>query len=211
MLVRNLLTRLRPLPVALGLSVIAIAVAFTLSGTTEPIDSFAACAEAGYPVTDTNPPLCRVDSTNYLGTPVAATVQAAPSTSVPFDILVDGDTHAATPPHGQTLITNQADWQHYWAQAHVSLAQLPPLIPVDFTTSNVIATSFGMEANTGYELKITSINSSTSGSTVDITESTPTITCPITQTPTNRYLIVRTPIIAQPTSYRITSEMRHCP
>ena len=204
--------RLRPFQITLILTTLAVGLAFTISGTTEPIDSFAACAQAGYPITDSNPPLCQNGSANYLGTPVAdAAPTTAPTTSSPFEILVDGDTHAPTPAYGQIQIDTEAEWQGYWARAHASLPALPPLIPVDFATSTVIAASLGVQSNTGYQLKITAISTSVAGDIVDITESTPTITCPVTERPTNRYLIVRTTKLTAPTSFRITKEMRHCP
>jgi hypothetical protein len=210
MRVYRLRLQMRPLPVMLGLTGIAVVVALTISGTTEPIDSYAACAQAGYPISDSNPPLCQSGASNFLGTSVAESPPVEAITSVPFETLVDGDTHAPTPPYSQTVIGSQTAWQAYWARAHTSLPVLPPLIPVDFKTATVIATSLGEKPNTGYGLSVTSISSSPAGSVVDITESTPTVTCPVSQLPTNRYLIVQTLKLSQPVSFRITKEMRHC-
>jgi len=184
---------------------------FTAAGFTSPIDSYAACVEAGNPLLDTNPPICRDGSHNFIGTPLPAPTAASPVTTVPFEILVDGDTHSAAPGHSQDFINSQAEWQTYWRMAHAGLPTLPPLIPVDFAASSVLAVSLGNESTNGYGLKITDIHAASTGTTVNLTESTPTITCTVAQTISNRYLIVRTAKLAEPVNFRITFEKRHCP
>jgi hypothetical protein len=180
------------------------------AGTTSSIDSYAACIEAGYPVLQTDPPICRDGLHNFTGTPLPIPTASGSSTAVPFELLVDGDTHASIPTHRQDFINSLAQWQAYWREVHAGLATLPPLIPVDFTQSSVVAVSLGQQSTTGFGLKITNITSSEAGTTVDLTESTPTITCSVAQTITNRYVIVRTPKLIGPVSFRITSEKRHC-
>jgi len=181
------------------------------AGTTSPIDSYAACIEAGNPVLETDPPICRDGSRNFIGTAAASPKLVAGDISVPFELLVDGDTRGAAPAHRQDFINSQAQWQAYWREVHASLATLPPLIPVDFLQSSVVAVSLGRQSTTGFGLKITSITVSGAGTTVNLTESAPTITCAVAQAVTNRYVIVRTAKLAGPVSYRITSEKRHCP
>lgn len=177
---------------------------------THPIDSFHACAEAGNPVTDGNPPVCR-DGKHTIRGPVAS---AAPSSeawmSVPFDILVDGNS-GGTYPRQQEVITTQADWQHYWQTVHAALPALPPLIPVDFSATSVVALSEGVETTTGYSYKVTGIETGSTGTRVDVTESIPSISCPVQQTPQNRYFIVRTGHLAPPVSFTTTTQHRHCP
>ena len=196
---------------ALSLVVVSLLAIAVRAGTTAQIGSYADCIEAGNPVIDTNPPICRDGSLNFTGAPTPAPKQLAPDINVPFELLVDGDTRAAAPAHRQDFINSQAQWQTYWRQVHASLATLPPLIPVDFSTSSVAAVSLGERSTTGFGLKITGITESDVGTTVDLTESTPTITCSVSQTTTNRYVIVRTAKLTEPVSFRVTTEKRHCP
>ncbi|GAC1369414.1 MAG: hypothetical protein NVSMB39_1260 [Candidatus Saccharimonadales bacterium] len=177
---------------------------------TAPIDSYAACVEAGYPVTQSDPPVCRENSRNFLGTPVPAAPAAASAENVSFDVLVDGDTHSSIPGHEQHLLTTPALWDAYWSNVHGGLATLPPLLPVDFTKNDALGVSLGQEFTNGYSLKITGITSSASGTLVSITEFTPTITCSVTKQISNPYVIVRSPKLVQPVSFRITPEKRHC-
>ncbi|HEX3082621.1 MAG TPA: protease complex subunit PrcB family protein, partial [Candidatus Saccharimonadia bacterium] len=191
----------------LGVSLVlaAIVAIWITAGYTEPIDSYTACVTAGYPVFDSNPPVCRAGSRNFTGLPSPTPTPPAPVTSVPFEILVDGDTHSPVPGHDQQLITTQSQWQTYWRSVHGGLPTLPPILPVDFSSSSVIGTSLGAKPTGGYSLKITSITTGSAGSVIDVTESTPTITCLVTQSITNRYLIVRTDTpLKDPVSFRIT-------
>lgn len=181
------------------------------AGATSPIDSYAACIEAGNPVLDTHPPICRDGSHNFTGMSLPSPNLVAGDISVPFDLLVDGDTRGAAPAHRQDFINSQAQWQAYWREVHSSLATLPPLIPVDFSQSSVVAVSLGRQSTSGFGLKVTSITVSAAGTTVNLTESAPTITCAVAQAITNRYVIVRTAKLTGPVSFRITSEKRHCP
>jgi hypothetical protein len=130
---------------------------------------------------------------------------------VPYELLVDGDTKASTPAHGQEFINSQSQWQAYWREVHAGLATLPPLIPVDFSHSSVAAVSLGQQATSGFGLKISNITVSAAGTVIDLTESAPTITCAVAQTITNRYVIVRTSKLTEPVSFRLTTEQRHCP
>ncbi len=181
------------------------------AGTTSPVDSYAACIEAGNPVLQTDPPICRDGARNFTGTPAPSPQISGSSTSVAFELLVDGDTKASVPSHRQDFINSTSQWQAYWREVHSGLATLPPLIPVDFNRSDVVAVSLGEHATTGFGLKITGVSTGSAGTTVDLTESSPTITCSVAQAITNRYVIVRTPKLAAPVSFRITSEKRHCP
>lgn len=179
-------------------------------GTARTISSFAECAEAGYPVTESNPPLCRYGNRTFLGPERPETTPSAAISNIDFDILVDGDTHQDIPAHGQAFINTPAEWQAYWRSVHAGLATLPPLIPVDFADTSVVAVSLGAQATSGYGLKITTITADEAGATVNVTETAPTITCTVAQVTTNRYLIVRTAKLTPPVKFRITPDKRHC-
>ncbi len=190
----------------------AVALALIVhAGTTSPIDSYAACIEAGNPVLETEPPICRDGTHNFTGPPAPTLNLAASNTAVPFELLVDGDTHISVPAHRQDYIDSPAQWQAYWRQVHAGLASLPPIIPVDFAQSSVVAVSLGQQPTNGFGLKITNITTAKAGTTVNLTESTPTISCTVAQTVTNRYVIVRTAKLTEPVSFRITSQKRRCP
>jgi hypothetical protein len=176
---------------------------------TERIDSYAACAEAGYPIAETYPPTCSDGRHTFLGPPSTVGPLSAEETSVPFQLLVEGDS-GGNYPQRQEVITTIADWQHYWQTVHAGLASVPPILPVDFASSNVVALSEGPQLTSGYNLKVTSVVTSASGTTVGVTESIPTITCQVTQTSTNRYFIAKTDKLTPPVSFRITTDHRHC-
>jgi hypothetical protein len=180
--------------------------------STELVDSYAKCAEEGYPISDTNPVTCSAGGHTFLGQRSAsapASTEPAVGESVPFDILVNGDSHSNYPNRQEVLIT-QAAWGQYWRSIHAGQKTLPPLIPVDFTQSNVVALSEGRRGTGGYNLKVTSIVKTEQGTVVNVTESVPTITCRVAQSVTNRYFIVRTPVLQAPVSFRITVDRHHC-
>lgn len=191
------------------LSVIVFAVAVLLHGTTtEPLDSFASCADAGYPVTDSNPPVCR--NGNYYITGPAPTAITATATvqSEPFDLLVSADSGTDTP-RQQVVIHSQADWVSWWGKVHAGLT-LPPLIQVDFATHDVVMIIGGPKETTGYDYKVTAVSVETRANIVDTLESIPTLSCPVTNKRTNRYYIVRTIKLPDPVVFRNTEDSRHC-
>lgn len=179
-------------------------------GQQHSITSYAECVEAGYPVTESNPPLCRYGNQTFLGPERPEPTPGAVISNINFDILVDGDTKNNIPAHGQTFINSQVEWQAYWRGVHAGLATLPPLIPVNFDTSDVLIVSLGARDTTGFGVRITTIGADTSGTTVNVSESAPTITCTVTRQISNRYLIVRTPKLTEPVKFRITPEKRRC-
>jgi hypothetical protein len=179
-------------------------------GATAPVDSFTQCAQAGYPVTETDPPICSAAGHQFVGARTAASPAAeAPAVSQPFDLLVDGDNHGSYP-HKQEVISNEADWERYWRTVHAALSAVPPLIPVDFAASSVIALSEGRQPTGGYGLKVQGIMTSDRGTVVDVLEETPAASCHPAATPSDRYLIVRTGHLPEPVTFRITNEQRGC-
>jgi hypothetical protein len=196
--------------VILGSGLILLLAAWLLHGQlTARVDSFAKCASEGYPVAESDPPTCNDGRHAFVGPRASPGPSTAPSASLPFELLVDGDS-ASDYPQRQETITTQADWTRYWRSVHASLASLPPILPVDFTKDNVIAISEGRKMTGGYNLKITGIMAATTGTTVSVTETVPTTTCAVTQATTNRYLIVRTSKLAEPVSFRISTDYRQC-
>lgn len=202
--------RRRALLIAAGAVVVAGSACWLVAGRpTELLDSFAECSNQGYPIADTDPPVCSDGENTILGPSHSPEASAAPLTTQTFELLVDGDSggHYA---RSQQLIATPAAWTSYWRAVHASLPALPPLLPVDFHSSNVIALSEGPQLTNGYSLKITNIASSAAGTVVDYTETIPTITCPAQNTPTNRYFIVRTAVLPQPVTFRASKVDRHC-
>jgi HAMP domain-containing protein len=179
---------------------------------TEQLDSFARCAADGNPVTDTNPPVCNAEAHTFLGPRQVLSASAAPGaslSSINFQLLVQGDAGGAYP-KAQQVINNEAQWQRFWASVHAALPSAPPLLPVDFSGSNVVAITEGPQQTDGYNLKITAVSTSESGTVIDFTESIPTVTCQVTNRQSNRYFIARTPQLKEPVSFRLTRSFRHC-
>jgi hypothetical protein len=180
--------------------------------STEPIDSYATCAADGNPISDTNPRTCRARQSVFLGPPEVLADASAPGSSlstVEFELLVQGDP-GGNYPRRQDVISTADDWHILWKAVHSGLSTQPPIIPVDFSTSDVVALTEGPQQTTGYNLKITAITASEAGTVVDVTESIPTVTCQVMYLPTNRYFLARTPKLRPPVSFRTTSRPRRC-
>jgi hypothetical protein len=182
------------------------------AGATEPIDSYLSCAADGNPVSDTSPSSCRADGHVFLGPPEtpAQTIGAGDlRSSVDFELLVEGDSGGNYPEQKQ-VIQNQADWEKFWREVHAGLPSLPPILPVDFSKSSVVALTYGRQQTDGYNLKVNGITASATGSTVDVIQSVPTITCKVMARPTNRYFLARAPKLQEPVVFRITTQHRRC-
>ncbi len=205
---------IRRRPILMGLVAvlwITVLMAFATSfhrGETEPVDSFSACADAGYPVTDGNPSVCRLGSYYLTGTTSTADVKSASITSQPFTLLAAADTGTSTE-RANVVIRTQAAWTQWWQKVHAGLT-LPPMLPVDFTKNYVVILIQGPKATDGYGYKITGISQAEHATVVDTSESIPTIGCPVQEKQSNRYYIARTPILPDPVVFRNTLESRHC-
>jgi hypothetical protein len=203
------LTARRVVPLVGLLVVVAASSWLLVATTTSGVDSFVACQVAGYPVTDTNPQTCSDGRHAYVG-PFASMSPVAARQSVPFELLVDGDSGAAYP-RGQEVVRTTGEWQAYWRRVHAQQPELPPLIPVDFTRSSVIALSEGQQLTGGYSVRVTGITAGDKGTTVDVTETVPGPKCSVTQSVTDRYFIVRADgAIPDPVSFRATKVTRSC-
>lgn len=176
---------------------------------TSPVDSFLRCVDAGNPVTDSNPPTCTDGKQYYVGPYASPDASSEPMKSLQFQILVDGDS-GGNFPRSTELINDQTSWIEYWGWVHNSRSVLPPLLPIDFATSSVIAVSEGKQQTSGYVFKITGVSTGKRGTVIDIRESIPTVTCRVSVIPTNRYFIVRTEKVKEPISFRYSTEKRKC-
>jgi hypothetical protein len=188
----------------LGLCAIILLIRTT---PTEPVDSFAACAQAGYPITDSYPPVCQMGLRYFTGPLATPLPSFEPQVSQPIQLLVDADSQGGYP-RGWQLIQTQTEWTTYWADVHANIA-LPPLIPVDFNTSDVVALSVGSMPTAGHRVDISNIVTSRLGTIVNIRETTP-VGCNEAAHPSNPYLIVRTSKLAEPVSYVVTPAVHQC-
>lgn len=176
---------------------------------TAQIDSYEQCSRQGYPIRESNPPTCSDGRHTYLGPYITPPPSVEPLTTQEFDLLVNGDSGGSYPRQFR-VINNQAEWDRFWVKIHAGLSTMPPLLPVDFADHDVVALSEGPKMTGGYSLKVTGISSGQAGTTVHITESIPTIGCTVTQSVTNRYLIVRTNKLPEPVNFRTTTGNRRC-
>jgi PrcB C-terminal len=205
--------KLRPRQILRLVSIAILAAgltAFIHVGTTHPVDSYAACIEAGFPVLESNPPVCRDGKNNFKGTPLVTPVPAAAVTPAEFDLLVGGDTGSARPAASQVLINDQAAWQEYWRTVHAGISPLPPIIAVDFAKHSVVGIATGQRPTGGYAMKLTSITTSAAGTTVQVSESEPGPGCLTTMAITNRYMIVRASKLTPPADFRVITTKRAC-
>ena len=189
------------------LAVLIVLVAWVLtSQPTAPIDSYAACTAAGYPVSETNPPICQSPKRAFVGPVVSTPPSSEASQGVPFELLVDADSHSAYPRATQVLTTQDA-WQSYWSQVHARIS-LPPILPVDFASSEVIALSEG-EGPAGRHFAVSSVNESSHGTVVMVNETVP-IGCVEPTGSTNPYYIVRTQRLTTPVTFSVTPLTHKC-
>ncbi len=197
--------------VLVSLLVIAAAIGWLLKAhPTHPIDSYATCTAAGYPVTETEPPVCRADNRNFIGPRAGSTHIPAPVTSQPFSLLVHGDSHGNYPDR-QEVIRTPADWQGYWRQVHAQFATPPPLLPVDFRPDVVIALSYGPKPTSGYGIKVSGITTSANGTTIDVVQTVPGEGCIVTAAQTNPYFIAKTATLPDPITFRKIVRKHQCP
>ncbi|HUD10772.1 MAG TPA: protease complex subunit PrcB family protein [Candidatus Saccharimonadia bacterium] len=171
-------------------------------------NSYATCTQAGYPFTDTDPPACMVGNHTFLGAYTRPTPSQTPVSSLAFEVLVDGDSGGAYP-KSQQLITDNADWVKYWSAVHAWVT-LPPILPVDFSQFDVVALSDGRQPTNGYSMSVTNINTSSAGTTVYATVDEPTVTCHVSYTTSNPYYIVKTPKLAPPVMFNISTSPHRC-
>lgn len=192
-----------------GFAVFAAISAFWLlrGWETEAIDSFKSCTDAGYPITESNPPVCRVGSRNFIG-PVATTSPQPVVHNQSFELLVDADSRSDYP-RGWQLIASQISWEAYWATVHKNISPLPPIIPVDFGTDDVIALSAGQKPTSGYKVEVTAVETSVTGTTVRLSETSPQ-GCSSLQHITNPYYLVSTDKLTQPVSFVLSNKVHIC-
>ncbi len=177
--------------------------------TTELVDSFASCANQGYPIEQTDPQVCHAGGHLFIGPSAPATVAPTALVSQPFELLVDGDSLGNYPRGGQ-VIAGEAAWRQFWTTIHASLSVAPPILPVDFSVNDVVVISDGHQTTNGYGLKVTAVLANTAGSVVDYTEIIPTFGCKIQATPSNRYEIITTAKLVKPLNFSPAQESRQC-
>ena len=187
--------------------VLVVAAWLVHSLSTAPVDSFLACSNAGYPVTDSNPAVCQSDVGSFTGPLKSPVPTATEIVNQPTELLVDADSHGDYA-RGWQVITSQAQWQAFWSAVHEAVS-LPPIIPVDFSTSDVVALSEGREPTTGYKVEVTGISSSAAGTTIDLTESAPE-KCVEAQHVTNPYYLVQTAKLPAPVNFVLTHTTHTC-
>ncbi len=180
------------------------------SGHTEHITDFATCAAAGYPITDTEPPVCRgPGNQNFIG-PAQNMAPTGPIyTTRTFQILVDGDL-ATNFERGQFHATTPQDWQELWQKLHSGTQTQPPIIPVNFDSNDVVAFVQGHHDTDGYSLRATAVLTSDTGSSLSFVEQAPGPLCPVSAKPSNRYLIIQVPKLTEPISYKVSDVAHDC-
>jgi hypothetical protein len=180
-----------------------------LPGRLAPITSYADCAEAGYPISQTNPPACRIGNRTLLGPRTSESTPLPPQTMQTFTMLVQGDTRSDVPA-SQRIIRDQTTWESFWRTVHRAQNPAPPIITVDFARTDVIALTGGPKPTGGYNLKVSAVLVGSSGATINAIEQVPTITCPVTQAQSNRYFIASTAKLPQAVTFKTDTQRRRC-
>lgn len=201
----------RHLIVVASMAIIVLVILWTPKpGHSDTVTDYASCTAAGYAVTDTEPPVCRgPGNQNYTGSVQNMAASGPAYTTNAFQILVDGDL-ATNFDRGQFLLTNSNDWQSFWQRVHAGTNTQPPLIPVDFGDHDVVAFVQGNQATDGYSLRSTAVLTSQTGSSISFVEQTPGPMCPVISRPSNRYLIIQTPKLIEPVSFKISTVTHDC-
>src|SRR4051794_13369866 len=108
----------RRLVVVIGISLmIILGIWLWKAKFTEPLDSYAACAKAGYPILDSEPPACLAHGHTFVGPRSAPTPTPEAGVAQDFQLLVQGDSGG---PYlrRQEVITTPGDWRRYWTAVH---------------------------------------------------------------------------------------------
>jgi hypothetical protein len=169
-------------------------------------------ASGGQSLADLAPPL-PVGTTIYMQ---AATFDAASGNLLlsaglelaagtePFTTIAQGTKTQIPPfagPPGQALISNQAQWQAFWA-SHSSLQPLPS---VDFAQHAVLAVWHGFAPSTGHHLAVQSVSTGPQGLAVEVLYSQP-LTCGafFQQTAPFHFVSIPAAVVAPIASYHET-------
>lgn len=179
------------------------------SGSVTPINSFADCAQAGYPILESNPPACRAPGHTFTG-PLEPVATPGPAQLVqPFSLLVQGDIHTNHPRH-QEIISTELQWRTFWNRVHSGVNPIPPLLSVDFSKNDVIALVEGPQPTAGYALKAASVLVAPTGSIINVIRQVPTVTCKVDEATTNRYYMALTAKLPQPVIFKTATTYRKC-
>ena len=173
------------------------------------IDSFKECANAGFPVTDTNPPTCNDGDKTFVG-PLGTPLPAAQAyQTIEFQTLVEGDSKGTYPAKNQ-LITSQAAWQSFWTAVHRQLPVMPNILPVDFSKNDVIAVTLGPKPTDGYTVRLLSLSTTGQQFKADIQVGMPGKGCNLPAHATGPYHLVMVPKITGPLTYEVNTVAHDC-
>ena len=142
------------------------------------VTDFNSCVDAGYDASDSDPQTCSDGHHTYVSMASSApsTVSRPAQTVQSYQVLVSGDTHGTYPAKQQT-VTSQAAWASLWSQLYAKTKPFPPLLPVDFTTNQVVVLTQGVEPSSGYGIEVTGVATSTNGMSVSYNSITPQGSC----------------------------------
>ena len=173
------------------------------------LDSFKECANAGFPVTDTNPPTCNDGSKTFVGPLGTPEPSAVAYQTIDFQVLVEGDSQGTYPAKNQ-LITSQAAWQSFWIQVHRQLPATPNLIPVDFSKYDVVALTLGPKPTDGYTVRLLSLSAAGADFTADVQIREPAQSCKLPAKATGPYYLAQVPKVTGHLKFQVNTVAHTC-
>jgi hypothetical protein len=173
------------------------------------IDSFKECSNAGYPVSDTNPPTCNDGAKTFVGPLGTPEPPAVAYQTIDFQVLVEGDSQGSYPAKNQ-LITSQAAWQSFWVSVHRQLPATPNLIPVDFRKNDVIALTLGSKPTDGYTVRLLSLVNAGADFKADVQVRTPGKGCVLPTKATGPYYMAMVPKITGKLNFQVSTVTHDC-
>ena len=92
------------------------------------------------------------------------------------------------------LVTNERDWEQLWIKMHANEIPVPPVPPIQFSDSFIIATFQGNRSTGGYSSRIYRMENKSGFLDVYIRETVPGKNCMVTMGITQPYDMVMVPV-----------------
>jgi hypothetical protein len=176
------------------------------------VSNFDECAQAGYPVQESYPAVCR-DYAGHSFTQKVDTSSDSPTgerqTAKDFTILVSGG-NAAFSDRKNVVIKTQANWEKLWRETYAKITPFPNILPIDFTKQMVIGLYAGPKSTGGHYIKVTNIHESAAKVIVGVKEVAPGKACTVTQAVTTPHYLVATAKTDKPVEFQLTTDTQDC-
>lgn len=117
--------------------------------------------------------------------------------------------HDNNPPQ-VNVFRNEVEWGDFWNLLYTNYSSTPALPSVNFSENAIISVVDGSRPTGGYSISITQIQPTSSGVTVHASQVSPGQGCIVTQSFTQPYHIVTTPIFSGVATLVLSQSVFNC-